>query len=372
MSTYKDAKSPNWQCRIRLNGQRFQPTTDIPKNRPQREANAWEAAWITRKEAELRLNTAEGLADYTFKQGAERWFEEVVQTEWTNAHNSKTIITELSWLCARIGKKLLRDITPGDLLQLRTERAQMSVRGEEARGTVSNATVNRTLQPVLRILNRARESWRVPGVQPIKWGEIRLKEKNEKPRWVKADEEAMLRTAFADKPHYDRVMRFARATGVRLSECLIRWSDIHETDGYFVSKGKGGKVRHVYLSAEVRGILEACRAECEGSEFVFTTVYNGRRQPITTTSINHHWRLARAQGKIPADLRWHDLRHDFATQLLREGTDLRTVQSLLGHSKIETTLKYAHAMPEAAIAAIERRALALSQARRQASIAEVA
>lgn len=370
MSVFRNSKSPYWQARFRINGKRFQPTSKIPVSRPEREAVKWEAEQIKLAEQATHIDTPEGLAHLTFKQAAERWYDEVVLTEWTNAHNKKTIVTELSWLCERIGARRVRDINAGVILQLRTERSSMSVRGEARRGTVSNATVNRTLAPVFCILNRARDTWRVPGVEAICRQGVKLKEKNENPRWVRPEEEAMLRTAFADKPHYDRVMRFARATGVRLSECLIRWDDIEGS--FLTSKGKGGKVRRVYLGAEARGIIEACRAECADLPHVFTTVYNGQRIAITATAINHHWTKAKAQGKIPADLRWHDLRHDFATQLLREGTDLRTVQSLLGHSKIETTLKYAHCMPEAAIAAIERRSEGLSEARRQASVREVA
>lgn len=370
MSVFRNDKSPYWQARFRINGKRFQPTSKIPVSRPEREAIKWEAEQIKLAEQATHIDTPEGLADLTFAQAAQRWYDEVVLVEWTNAHNKKTIVTELAWLCDHIGARLLRNINAGVILELRTKRSAMSVRGEDGRGTVSNATVNRTLAPVFCILNRAREEWHVPGLVAIKRKSVRLKEKNENPRWVRPEEEAMLRTAFADKPHYDRCMRFARATGVRLSECLIRWSDIHGNS--FTSTGKGGKTREVYLSAEARGIIEACRAECADLEHVFTTVYNGQRIAITATAINHHWTKAKAQGKIPSDLRWHDLRHDFATQLLREGTDLRTVQNLLGHAKITTTIKYAHAMPDAAIEAIERRAQGLSEARRQASISEVA
>jgi integrase len=365
MPIVRDSRSPFFYVDVRVGGQRFYQSTKIKQTRSEREALKFEVDFIRRKEQELAAHTPAGLAEMTFEQAGQRWFEERVATGWTNEHNKECALVYLAWLYRRIGKLKLRDISTAVILGLRDERAKETVRGEP----IANATVNRSMEPVLRVLNRAKEVWNVTGLQKILKDEIKLREPNENPRWVREDEEAMLRTAFTDKPHYDRLVRFLRATGLRISEALIRWDAI---DGnVIVSKGKGGKVRTLPISSEVRGILEACRVGND-TPFVFVTRYNGAVRPITVTAVSNTWQEARREGKLPADLRIHDLRHDFATQCVNDGVDIRTLQECMGHSKIQTTLKYAHVNPTRLTAVFEMRGAKLDGDRRAASLSVVA
>lgn len=79
--------------------------------------------------------------------------------------------------------------------------------------------------------------------------------------------------------------------------------------------------------------------------------------PITLSGLKTVWRRARTNAygtsKLPADLRFHDLRHDLATKLLPETGNLKLVQRALDHSKIETTTRYAHVLEEEVLAGME-------------------
>lgn len=69
--------------------------------------------------------------------------------------------------------------------------------------------------------------------------------------------------------------------------------------------------------------------------------------------MNRAFLPALAKAKIEG-LRWHDLRHTFASRLVMAGVDLRTVQELLGHKTMEMTLRYSHLSPEDQLDAIKR------------------
>ena len=70
-------------------------------------------------------------------------------------------------------------------------------------------------------------------------------------------------------------------------------------------------------------------------------------------SVNSSWTSLIKKAKI-ADFRFHDLRHDFASQLVMKGVDLNMVRELLGHTDFMTTLRYAHVSDDAKAKAVER------------------
>jgi len=143
------------------------------------------------------------------------------------------------------------------------------------------------------------------------------------------------------------ILMTAYGAGLRVSEiCALHVTDIDsERMLIHVRNGKGGTDRYVMLSTRLLTVLRAhWQRSRPPAPFLFVGTKAG--QPISTTAI---WRLARtaaARGGIRKRVSPHVLRHCFATHLLEGGTDLRTIQALLGHRSIRTTVRYTFVSPQ--------------------------
>jgi len=135
------------------------------------------------------------------------------------------------------------------------------------------------------------------------------------------------------------------STGLRLSElcALNRYIDLER--GEISVRGKGEKLRVVFLAESTKKALKAYlekRGDADEALFVSITRNGkvlGRITPRTVQRIID--RYARKAG-IPKKVHPHQIRHSFATDLLINGADLRSVQELLGHANISTTQVYTH------------------------------
>lgn len=144
------------------------------------------------------------------------------------------------------------------------------------------------------------------------------------------------------------------STGLRVSELAhLKKKDINLETGEFSVKGKGGKVRVVFLDQEAKNSLQNYLATREDkSEFLFISYGHTNKIPIsgqriaegemTPRSIQRMiQKYAKAAG-ITKHVTPHVMRHSFATDLLQSGADLRAVQKLLGHTSLMTTEIYTH------------------------------
>ncbi len=136
------------------------------------------------------------------------------------------------------------------------------------------------------------------------------------------------------------------STGLRLSELcnLTRFTDWKS--GEISVRGKGDKVRVVFVSDRAKKAVEAYLEKREDVEEALFVSLNkkgkaiGKITPRSVERLVEHW--AKAAGLPLSKIHPHTLRHEFATDLLVNGADLRSVQVLLGHANIATTQIYTH------------------------------
>jgi site-specific recombinase XerD len=139
------------------------------------------------------------------------------------------------------------------------------------------------------------------------------------------------------------------STGMRVSELAgLRKDQINLNRDEFTVRGKGDKTRVVFLSHQAKFyIKEYIAARKDESPYLF--VRHDRAQglakeasPITPRSIERLVHFYSIAAGIPKHVTPHTLRHSFATDLLMNGADIRSVQAMLGHASITTTQIYTH------------------------------
>ena len=136
------------------------------------------------------------------------------------------------------------------------------------------------------------------------------------------------------------------STGLRLSELCSLNRDLDLSKDEFSIRGKGEKVRVVFLSDQAKSCIKAYMAKrADMNDALFVPLAktedkkNARLTPRSIQRIVQHYAI---KAGISKKVTPHVLRHSFATDLLSNGADLRSVQMMLGHANIATTQIYTH------------------------------
>jgi len=134
------------------------------------------------------------------------------------------------------------------------------------------------------------------------------------------------------------------AAGLRVSEvCALQVADIESAPDRMclkVRQGKGGQDRYTLLSPRLLSALRLYWRTCRPREWLFPNLCG--TAPIDLSTAQKTYAAARDAAGIPREGGIHTLRHAFATHLLEAGVDLPTIQRLLGHGHIGTTMRYVH------------------------------
>lgn len=137
------------------------------------------------------------------------------------------------------------------------------------------------------------------------------------------------------------------STGLRLSELCSLNRDLDLSKEEFSIRGKGEKVRVVFLSDSAKSAIKdylSKRKDMDEAMFVDLSHRSGKgaRGRLTPRSIERSVKFYAIKAGISKKVTPHVLRHSFATDLLQNGADIRSVQMMLGHANISTTQIYTH------------------------------
>jgi integrase/recombinase XerD len=156
--------------------------------------------------------------------------------------------------------------------------------------------------------------------------------------------------AMAKNPKVRVLLALCYGCGLRAGEAVrLKVGDIDKAQGIIrIVQAKGRKDRHVMLSPEMLELLRQWwkvrlsfydRSVPIEDRWLFPG--RKRNQPMTTRQLIRLFHEAAEAANIKKPVTLHTLRHSFATHLLERGTDIRVIQALLGHDKLETTARYA-------------------------------
>ncbi len=174
---------------------------------------------------------------------------------------------------------------------------------------------------------------------------IRLRYPRKLPVVLSSDEVARLLAATTCLKHR-AALSVAYGAGLRVAEVAsLKVGDIDSKRMLIVvERGKGGRGRHALLSPDLLGLLRAWWQEGrqKGVMRPGGWLFPGQdpAQPITTRQLSRVVEGATIAAGLTKNVSPHTLRHSFATHLLEDGTDIRVIQVLLGHAKLDNTALY--------------------------------
>jgi integrase len=322
MSLYKQAGSEYWFVDLAVQGKRVRRSTSTTDKRQAQELH-------DRLKADLwRQDKLQETPDRDWDAAVKRFFVEKADKR-TIEHDRKM----LRWSAPYLRGKSLTSITT----ELIEELIQKRREGHTARTAdgVSNATINRHMEAIQRILNCAVEwKWitKTPKIRHLTESEGRL-------RWLSKDEINRLLNALPD--HLNAMARFTLAVGLRENNVLeLEWSQVdteRRVCWIHADQSKNKKPFSVPLNSAALAVLEGQKGKHQNIVFP----YNNKAMSKASTNA---WYKAMISANI-AGFTWHGLRHTWASWHVMNGTPLEVLQKLGGWSSLAIVMRYAHLAP---------------------------
>ncbi len=253
-------------------------------------------------------------------------YSEAIHTPKT----TKVYKTAFKYFFDFVGDKCLSEISTSLLNEYFLFRIQnTSVYAARKDYICLKATFNKAMKEKYLLQNPCREikSFKIPEKQPLFLNEVEY--------------QLLLRTI--DVKYFRDLVIFAVNTGLRQGELIqLEWNQINFKDRLLILDNrnfqtKSKKVRTIPLNITALQILTD-REKVKANEFVFTK--DGEK--LEPVSISQTFKKYVVKAKINRQLKFHSLRHTFASWLVQKGVSIYYISKLLGHSDIKTTEIYSH------------------------------
>ncbi len=203
---------------------------------------------------------------------------------------------------------------------------------------LANGTANKVLVFLRHSYNLAIDL-KIAGITENPAAKVKQFEEQHKERYLTKLEAKRLMKAVEESKniHLKYIVRFLLLTGARRSEVLrAEWSHIDYIRGVWtIPITKNKKIRKIPISPELQELI------AEIPIISHKWLFPAKKTDTHYKDVNAAWYHARTKAGLQ-DVRMHDLRHSFASQLVNSGQSLYVVQKLLGHSNLKMTQRYAH------------------------------
>ena len=350
MTVYLRPGSPHYVIEFQFAGQRIRRSSGTAKKR---EAEDMERD--VRRQLKEQV-AAGGVVSMTLAEAMQRYAETVVKLGRSDGSRELSVFKRLGEAFGpdtsldKITAPVVHKWRDGLLSQghqgmwKASGKGQVAVVQQKPRG-LKPAAINRYLDVLKAILRKAHFEWgallRLPAIKG-------LKVQNAKLRFLDEQEEARLMAASPE--HLQRLLVFLLGTGARRGEALNLTWDAVELSGNrraaaLFRKTKTGVARRVPLPEQVRELLLLMRSKApKGEQRVFVWK-DSTGAVVPFDSVKRSFDTARKEAKLEG-VSLHTMRHTYASRLVMRGVPIYNVSKLLGHSKIQMTMRYAHLAPE--------------------------
>jgi integrase len=329
MGLYKRKDSQFYWMAFRVNGRKISMSTETTNRKLAERIHAKRLTDI----AEGKWFDKVTVPDVTMAEVLDRYMKEVSPTlaPTTDFRNSQMVKN----LKAFSGDILFKDVTSSIVSKYKAVCLEKGY---------SSETILRELGLLRRIFNIAIDEWGLCKENPVPKALKTLgRIDNKRVRYLSPDELQKLTLVL---PSWLRtIVTIARHTGLRRGNLLdLTWSQVNlDRKAIIIPKTKNGSPIGIPLTqTAIKNLSDVQRVRHLNSPYVFCDT-EGKRYSREMVSVA----FKRATKRAGIDnFRFHDLRHDFASNLVQGGIDINTVKDLLGHKDLRMTVRYCHLTPE--------------------------
>jgi len=329
MGLYKRKGSQFYWMTYKLDGRKLFEST---RTQNRKLAEKIYAKWVT-DILEGKWFERKTVKDVTMSEVLDRYMSEISPSLSATTHARNEQI--MSTFKASLGSLMVKDVTPSVISRFKADRIKEDY---------SRETVLRELGLLRRIFNIAIEEWELCKENPVRkvlktLGKIDTK----RVRYLSPEE---LRNLYVVLPSWLRpIVTIARHTGLRRGNILeLTWEQVNiQRKVLVISRTKNGDPIGIPLTeTALMTLADLQKIRHLHSSYVFC---DKEGKPYSPNMVSVAFKRACKRAEIN-NCRFHDLRHDFASNLIQAGVDIYTIKELLGHKDLRMTVRYSHLAPE--------------------------